>query len=121
MRPGDRRRRGLSAEDLAARYLERQGIQILERNFTTRQGEIDLIGREGEVWVFVEVRSLSPRSAFHPLETLGRRKLEHLRRAIDLYLYRRGLTGRVPVRLDVVAVIWSRPPRIEHLRDAYRW
>ncbi len=121
MRPGDRRRRGNAAEDLAARYLERQGFQILERNFTTRVGEIDLIAREGEVLVFVEVRSLSPEMAFHPVTTLTPRKLSHLKRAMELYLYRRGLVGQVPVRLDVVTVIWSRPPRIEHLRDAYRW
>ena len=121
MSPTERRRRGTSAEDLAARYLERQGIRILERNFNTRLGEIDLIGREGDVLVFVEVRSLSASAEFHPFQTLTRRKLEHLRRAMELYLYRRGLSGKVPVRLDVVAVIWSRPPRIEHLRDAYRW
>ncbi len=121
MKPSERRRRGLSAEELAAQYLEQQGIHIVDRNFTTRQGEIDLIGREGDTWVFIEVRSLSPGVAFHPLQTLRPKKLQHLRHAIEVYLYRRGLTGRVPVRLDVVAVLWSHPPRIEHLRDAYRW
>jgi len=56
-RPDRRKERGAAAEEAAARYLESQGCQVLERNWRCRTGEIDLIARDGEVLVFVEVRS----------------------------------------------------------------
>ncbi|MBE9610229.1 YraN family protein [Chitinilyticum piscinae] len=49
--------RGRLAEAMAASYLERQGLRIVERNWQCRRGEIDLIAREGETLVFVEVRA----------------------------------------------------------------
>ena len=52
-------RRGAEAEDLAARFLARQGLVVMARNFRTRFGEIDLVARDGDTLVFVEVRARS--------------------------------------------------------------
>jgi putative endonuclease len=52
-------RRGAEAEELAARFLAKQGLVVMTRNFRTRFGEIDLVARDGETLVFVEVRARS--------------------------------------------------------------
>ena len=53
----NRRRQGKIGEDLAAKYLERNGLRIIERNYRFERGEIDLIAEEGEELVFVEVKT----------------------------------------------------------------
>jgi putative endonuclease len=111
------RARGLAAEEEAARFLESRGLVVVERNVEVGGGELDLIallpGAEGEAGevdevdtiVFVEVRSRGDLRAGSPLETIGRRKRAHLRRAACAWLIARGLWERVAVRFDVVGVV----------------
>jgi len=98
----DRRERGLSAEDRACRHLQSHGLQVRERNFHTRRGEIDLIMEDGDTLVFVEVRYRADSTRGSALETVGPRKRRRLVHAASTYLQHRRLN--CPCRFDVVAI-----------------
>jgi putative endonuclease len=85
-RTGPRRRRfGDFGERVAASHLEAKGYQILERNWATREGEIDLIASRGRDLIFVEVRSKQGRDFGTPEESITGRKAQHLRAAAAAY------------------------------------
>jgi putative endonuclease len=94
---------GDHGEDLAAAALQRQGYKILERNFVTPLGEIDLVARQGKVLVVVEVKTRKSTRFGSPQEAVSVTKQGRLRRLADYYLKAKRLTGS-PVRFDVVAV-----------------
>ena len=96
----ERQRRGAQAEDRAARYLERQGLDILARNFRTRMGEIDLVARDGHTLVFVEVRLRVSRAFGGAQASIDARKQARVVAAARLYLSR--LRAEPPCRFDVV-------------------
>jgi putative endonuclease len=89
---------------VAASFLRRQGYRILYRNFLTREGEIDLVCRCGEVLVFVEVRSRASEDFGRPAETVGPAKENALRQAARRYLQMLDRTD-VFYRFDVVEVM----------------
>ena len=96
----ERQRRGAHAEERAARYLERQGLDILARNFRSRLGEIDLVAREGPTLVFVEVRLRVSRAYGGAQASVDARKQARLVAAARFYLSR--LRAEPPCRFDVV-------------------
>jgi len=106
------------AEVLARRHLERLGWTVLDANYAVRGGEIDLIARDGETVVFVEVRQRRSSAFGHPGETLDRRKLARLTRTARRYLVERLGDADAAVRFDAVLVVGNeRAPRLTHLRD----
>jgi putative endonuclease len=98
-----RRQLGDHGEDLAAAALKQRGYKILERNYVTPLGEIDLIARQGKVLVVVEVKTRKSTRFGSPQEAVSAAKQGRLRRLADYYLKAKRLTGS-PVRFDVVAV-----------------
>ena len=92
---------GLLGEWQAARYLKRQGIKILHHRYRTAHGEIDLIGRDGDTIVFVEVKSRPGGKIGEGALKVNREKQSHLRYAARRYLmdHQDG-----PVRFDVVEI-----------------
>ncbi|RMG43227.1 MAG: YraN family protein [Acidobacteria bacterium] len=116
--PG-RTERGRRAERLAARFLAARGYHLLARNVRLGPGEIDIIARDGEEIVFVEVRSRRAGSAIPPEATVGRDKRRRLADAAAQWLERSGVEG-VYCRFDVVAVeMGSGTARIRHYRGAF--
>ena len=110
---------GTAAEDLACRYLEAHGLILITRNFRGRGGELDLIMRDGEQLVFVEVRSRRHSRYGTPAESVTRTKQQRLLRTAALYLQRQAIEP--PCRFDVVAITQtSDPPQIEWIRDAFQ-
>ncbi|HEY7741758.1 MAG TPA: YraN family protein [Burkholderiales bacterium] len=109
-------RRGGPAEDLAAAFLERQGLRILERNYRCRFGEIDLVARSGGLLVFVEVRARSSEAFGGAAGSITAAKRRRLVAAARHYLARRG--ADVPCRFDVVLVRGTEQ-RMEWLTDAF--
>jgi len=109
------------AEDAAARFLERQGYKIAQRNFSTHLGEIDIVALDQGMIVFVEVKSRR-RCDFGPPEVgVDRRKQARLRRLAQLFLQRYDLTD-LPCRFDVVALTPAAEGRgwdIELFQDAF--
>lgn len=111
---------GGRGEDLAAKRLKKLGWKILERQYRDPPGEIDLIAREGDTIVFVEVRSRSGTDAGSPEETISAAKERTLIRTAEKYLHRHKLDD-APARFDVVSVVWGKgSANLEHFRDAIR-
>ena len=103
--PGiNKRRIGAIMEARAAQYLEEQGMQILERNYRCRRGEIDLIGQDGEYLVFVEVKFRSTTGSGYAADAVDVRKQRRICRVADYYRAIHGLGDNTAVRYDVVTV-----------------
>ncbi len=109
--------RGREAEEQAARHLEARGVQVLARNFRVRGGEIDLIGREGETLVFVEVRLRTRADFGGAAASIGRLKQARIVLAARHYLADR---PDRPCRFDCVLIADRDGQRIEWIRDAFR-
>jgi putative endonuclease len=105
---------GDRGEDRAAQFLERQGLAIVARNYRTRHGEIDLVAREGEVLVFVEVRVRADARYGSAAESIGWAKQRRICAAARFYLAR--LRSQPRCRFDVVALDGDEP---QWLRGAF--
>lgn len=101
---GNNRKTGTEKEEQAARYLTERNFRLTEKNFRCRQGEIDIIGYDGEYLVFVEVKYRSSRAFDNPLAAVDVRKRHKICRTADYYRYIKGIDG-MPVRYDVVGIL----------------
>jgi putative endonuclease len=116
---------GRRGEDLAHRYLRKRGFTIVARNYRLATGaaEADIIAiekaSEGDELVIVEVKSRESGEFGPPERAIGEEKRAHLLRVARSYA-RKTETPSKQIRFDVVTVILSRPPVIEHYRDAFR-
>jgi putative endonuclease len=111
-------------ERAAARHLRRRGFRVITRGYRTTRGEIDLIARDGDTLVFVEVKT---RRGGHPLEAVTPEKERRLTLAALQFLRRYDLLEQ-RCRFDVIAIVWpddGREPNIEHIVNAFepsgRW
>jgi putative endonuclease len=111
---------GRRAEDAAAAYLERKGITVVERNWSTKAGEVDIVSLDGECVVFVEVKGRQRRRSGVPEEAVDERKQRRLCRVAAEYIAKNDLED-TPVRFDVVAITRISPDRarLRHHRDAF--
>jgi putative endonuclease len=111
---------GRRGEDLAHRYLRREGFTIVARNYRLAAGdaEADLIAWEGDHLVFVEVKSRQTGEFGPPERAVGDEKRAHLLRVAREYT-RKTQTPWEQVRFDIVTVILSKPTRVELLRDVF--
>lgn len=97
-------RRGANrGEDIAVRFLKKKGFSILERNYRSRYGEIDIVCSDGEIISFVEVKSRSTFNHGLPQEFVDRRKRKKIN-LTALHYIKEKRTGSRPMRFDVVAV-----------------
>ncbi len=110
-----RRSVGKRGEEEAARFLQKRGFAILDRNVRTRFGEIDLVARDGKVLVFVEVKALRERGGDPPQAAVGQSKQRRLGQLAQHYLKWKRL-GEVSCRFDVVAVTLDGRDRVTALR-----
>jgi len=110
---------GARGEDLAHRFLQRHGMVVVARNYrmSSGAGELDLIAWDRETLVFVEVKSRETGEHGSPERAIGPEKHKSLLRAAREYARHAGVSWD-RVRFDVVTVIFSAPPKIEHMRDA---
>ena len=95
---------GAHYEDLALAHLQRAGLDLIERNAACRHGEIDLIMRDGEVVVFIEVRYRSRSGFGDGLDSVSVTKQAKLVRAARMFLARHPSLARRTCRFDVVAL-----------------
>jgi len=116
--------RGAAGEAAAERFLRRLGYRILERNYSMRGGEIDLIALDRGTIVFVEVKTRSRSDFGSPFEAVGAAKQRRIETAAAHYRVKRRLYGR-NFRYDIVAVWWEESGlRCELIRNAFearRW
>ena len=99
----NKRETGRFSEQKAAACLKGRGSEILEINYRSRQGEIDLIAKDGETLVFVEVKFRFRTGSGHPSEAVDQKKQKRISRCALHYLTSRNLTD-VPCRFDVVCI-----------------
>jgi putative endonuclease len=112
---------GIRGEDAACRELERRGYAILARRFRTRHGEIDIIARDGETLVFVEVKARRSLRCGRPAEAVNWAKRQRLERMALQYLSAAGGAGR-RCRFDVVSVLFAQDaatPAVDVIRNAF--
>jgi putative endonuclease len=120
-RPSGPAELGDRGEDVAARFLQGRGYRVLQRSFRVASGEIDIVARDGDWLVFVEVKTRSDDSFAEPAESVTRAKQRRLARAAIAYLRRLGSPPVPPFRFDIVEVVWrprSKPVLRLH-RDAF--
>jgi putative endonuclease len=112
---------GRRGEDLAHRFLRREGFTIVARNFRPRSagaGEVDLIAWEREHLVFVEVKSRATDAYGTPDRAVNPEKQRYIERAAREYARRANVDWGM-VRFDIVSVLLTHPPEILLLRDAF--
>ncbi|RUR28218.1 YraN family protein [Vreelandella nanhaiensis] len=101
------RKRGAVIEQLAAQWLQQKGLSLVTQNHHVKGGELDLVMRDGETLVFVEVKHRVTTRYGHPLETVTPTKRQRLVRAAALYIGKHGLTS--PCRFDILAITGTPP------------
>ena len=117
---------GAWGEAEAAAWLEGQrGFHILARNWRNprdRRSELDLVARDREVLVFVEVKTRARSGAIRPALAVNRDKRRLVRKAA-WHWHRRIGNPRIPLRFDIVELVLQEgsPPRVQRLRDAFGW
>lgn len=106
---------GGEGEAAARAFLERKGAKVLEMNYRRPTGEIDIVARQRDVILFVEVKRRSSLRYGRPSEAVNRTKQLHILRTAQLYLQEKRLSD-APVRFDVIEVL---PGEIRHLENAF--
>ena len=110
---------GREGEALAANFLQQKGYEIVDRNWRYGPKEIDIVARDGETMVFVEVKTRSTLAFELPQEAVTKKKMKNLVEAADAYMlqYNIELEGR----FDIVGVLNGNPPKvIEHIVGAWQ-
>lgn len=94
---------GAHAEHIASQFLLKNKLQLIEKNYHCRQGEIDLIMQDKHELVFVEVRYRKLRKHGNAIETIQHHKLKRIQTAINHYIMTNNL-GYIPCRIDVIGL-----------------
>ena len=108
---------GNSGEDIAVQYLKSHGHIILKRNFYCKQGEIDIITKDKNEIVFIEVKSRSSTEYGLPSEAVTKQKIQHLYKTARYFLYKNKMLNEF-VRFDAVEIlIKSGKFNINHIKQ----
>lgn len=120
MRTGrEKRDLGRYGEQVAEQFLRTQRYEILARNYRCAYGEMDLVARDGDTLVFVEVRTQSGPTFGDPLESVTSRKQRQIAKAALHYVVRHQVDQQA-MRFDVIGISWQDTvPRITHVRGAF--
>ncbi len=111
--------KGKQGESIAQNFLENLGIIILCKNYYKNKGEIDIVAKDNDTIVFVEVKLRTTLEYGHPLEAITHRKIMKLKEVAQCYLIENGLID-YSVRFDVVSIVQhNRQTEIEHIVNAF--
>ena len=108
----NKRKAGQEGEELAVKFLKKRGYRILSRNFSTRQGEIDIIGKDRNSIVFFEVKTRNSTGFGYPAESVTGTKAERIKKTALYYLMKNRLTD-TPYRFEVVSILKTDPNRYD--------
>jgi len=109
---------GKLGEEIAANYLEGKGYEVVERNWRNTHKEIDIIAKDGETLVMVEVKTRQTDEYGNPDIAVTKKKQRLLIAAANAYLFKNKLD--VETRFDIISIIFKDgEPVIEHIEDAF--
>jgi putative endonuclease len=111
---------GGAGEELAGRYLEEHGFRIIEKNYRYGKGEIDIVAREDDYLVFVEVKTRHSLNFGEPEYAISRGKLNQIKKIASAYLWEKEIEDQ-DCRIDVVTILFQgkESPQINHIRNAF--
>lgn len=110
---------GRRGEDLAHRYLRSAGFTVVARNYRPGgDSEVDIVARDGDIVVFVEVKSRTSAEFGSPDRAIDHEKQKHIIRAARSYATRAGIEWN-QVRFDTISIVFADPPSIFHQQDAF--
>ena len=111
---------GKTGEDLAASVLVKKGYKIVERNYRYGKGEIDIIAKDGEVLVFVEVKTRKNLEYGPPETAISKGKQKQVRKIAEAYLFEKEIKD-TDCRIDVIAIQFmpKMRPKINHIKNAF--
>lgn len=113
---------GISGENAAVSFLEKNGYQIIERNYKKKMGEIDIVGIDDGEYVFIEVKSSKyhPYSSFSPEFRVGKKKLNSIAGICEIYCLEHKFRSKQSWRVDVISVLLDSnylPVKIEQFKN----
>jgi putative endonuclease len=110
---------GRYGEDRAASFLQERGYEIIDRNWHSQSGEIDLVAKDKDRLVFIEVKTRSGSGFGHPFEAITPSKVARMRRLVADWCVAKQVSS-VKVRLDAIAVlVTGGRVHIEHLKEVF--
>lgn len=101
---------------MAAVYLKSRFYQILEKNFRCKCGEIDIIAKKGEYYVFIEVKYRTTAESGLPAEAVTKPKQQHIKKTAAYYLMQNDLYDKVSCRFDVIDILGT---KLTHYKNAF--
>ena len=105
---------GTKAEEIACWFLRQQGYKIIDRNFYTRVGEIDIIAKDGQTLVFIEVKYRKDAKKGYPAQAVDLRKQQKIQKSAMYYLKKNHLSFEQMIRFDVVEILGKKIRVIKH-------
>lgn len=109
---------GKRSEIIASDYLKQKGYKIIDVNYKNKVGEIDVIAKDKECLVFVEVKARVSQQFGHPLEAVNTQKQQKIRAVAGVYLMKCHMLD-AECRFDVVSILGVENLEIEHIVDAF--
>lgn len=109
---------GKKSEIIASNYLKEKGYTIIATNYKNKIGEIDIVAKDSNYLVFVEVKARLSRAFGDPAEAVDYRKQQKIRKVAQLYLLQKKCT-EANCRFDVIAILGNENYEINHIIDAF--
>lgn len=120
--PHSKQKKGNYGEELAAKFLVENGYEILERNYRFGHGEIDIVAKENDTLVFVEVKYRNNLEFGPPELAITKAKQKQVRKIAELFIYQNGDKIQFEeARIDVIAILKlpNESPQINHIENAF--
>ena len=109
---------GKEGENIATSFLQNKGYKILQRNFKCYYGEIDIIAKDKEEYVFIEVKTRSSSIYGKPKEAVDKAKKRHIYKSAEYYSYFNHIENK-PIRIDVIEIYKKKEKHfINHIKQA---
>jgi len=111
---------GKKGEDIAVKYLKKKGYEILDKNYKTSIGEIDIIAKDKDIIVFIEVKTRITKRFGEPFESITKEKKYRIFKIALFYLTKNKNLSHLQIRFDVISILFKNQYYIKHIIDAFR-
>lgn len=112
------RTKGVIGEEIAVKHLKLKGYEILDRNYRTNIGEIDIVAIKHDLLIFVEVKARTNINYGYPYEAVNWKKQEKIIKTSYIYIKHKQL-DKYQIRYDIIEVFLQKKPKINHIENAF--